>query len=327
MRRCFFIAVSLVILLPALLPAQDLLFEERFPDGQLHSAWRPGFNGNSMDVESFLTNPSGDGWVGKLGNHFSGGNVGATHTEQQFSDFYYEAKVFVPVDEGVYYGIEFRVDTNGLSAGYQFVARFMPGGMVTPRLRFRLRPTSNPGMPSVIRDWEEAEIPGGIPAASGWHTLAVKAEGHRFWFYYDGEMLPGSPQMDFTFLSGAVGAYVWDSSSPLLNLYIDDIQVWSDIPTGISDIPAAAETPRLLGAYPSPLRGSGTMVFDLPAATDVTLRLSDLQGRTLRTIATGRHEAGRHELPLETAGLRPGTYVLRLIGGGRSDARLVTVLH
>jgi hypothetical protein len=325
MKRC--LGIALLLLLPAALHAQNILFEERFTGGLLQNEWRPGFNGNSMDVESLLNNPSGDGWVGKLANHFSGGNVGATHSGAQFTDFYYEAQVYIPVDEGVYYGIEFRVDTVGLSSGYQFVARFLPGGMVTPRLRFRQRPSDNPGMPTVLRDWEETEIPGGIPVTSGWHKLAVKAQGHRFWFYYDDQMLPGSPILDYTSLSGAIGAYVWDTASPMLNLYIDDIVVYSDMPTGISDPPAAASAPLLLAPYPHPLRGDAAVRFDLPKPERVTLSVHDLCGRERARIADAEYGAGRHSAVLPSGDLPEGSYILRLVTPSTVRARVVTVLR
>lgn len=325
MHRC--LGIAFLFFFPFTLFSQDLLFEERFSGGQLQNEWRRGFNGNAMEVESFLNNPSGDGWVGKLGNHFSGGNVGATHSAEQFTDFFLEAKVYVPVTEGVYYGIEFRVDTVGLSAGYQFIARFTPGGMITPRLRFRARPTSNPGMPTVIRDWEAAEIPGGIPTASGWHTFAVKAEGHRFWFYFDGEMLPGSPILDYNFLSGAIGAYVWDTSSPLLNLYIDDIVVYSDIPTGVSDNMPLPAAPRLLPNYPNPVRDASTFSFDLPVQAQATVDLCDLLGRRLLRIAEGEYDAGLHHATLDASRLAEGSYLIRLDAGGETRVRVFTVVR
>lgn len=323
--RCLGLAV--LFFLPLSLFSQDLLFQEDFGGGLIENEWRAGFHGNSMDVESMANNPSGDGWVGMLGNHFSGGNVGATHSAMQFSDFYYEAQVFIPVDEGVYYGIEFRVDTSDLSAGYQFVARFLPGGMVTPRLRFRVRPLDNPGMPAVIRDWDASEIPGGIPTESGWHKMAVKAAGHRFWFYYDDQELPGSPIMDFTYLSGAIGAYVWDTSSPLMNLYIDDINVYSDIPTGISEIPAAAASPSLSANWPNPVHAVTTVTFDLPDAAHAVLAVYDLRGREVARIADTDFAAGRHSMRWDAAGIPDGSYLLRLLTSTGSASRMMTVLR
>ncbi len=317
------LGIVVLFLFPIALFSQDILFEERFTDGQMQNEWLPGFNGNSMDVESFLTNPSGDGWVGKLGNHISGGNVGATHATPVFSDFYLEAQVYVPVDEGVYFGIEFRLDTAGLSSGYQFVARFTPGGMVTPRLRFRVRPTENPGMPSVLRDWDATEIPGGIPTASGWHKLAVKVQGHRFWFYYDDQELPGSPLMDFTFLDGTIGGYVWDSSNPMLNLYIDDILVYSDKPLGISDPPSAADSPALLGVYPSPVHDAATAIFEMPTASHVSVELLNLLGQRVGVIAAGDVPAGRQEVSWNRPSVPRGMYILRLTSEAGISARPV----
>jgi hypothetical protein len=306
------LGIAILFLFPIALFSQNLLFEERFTGGQMQNEWFAGFNGNSMDVESWLNNPSGDGWVGKLGNHLSGGNVGATHAAQIFTDFYYEAQVYIPVNEGVYYGLEFRVDSTDLSSGYQFVARFMPGGMVTPRLRFRVRPTDNPGIPAVIKDWETSEIPGGIPTESGWHKLAVKAAGHRFWFYYDDQELPGSPILDFTFLSGTIGGYVWDSSSPMLNLYIDDIMVYTDIPVGISDPPTAATSPILSENYPNPVSSAATVVFDLPSASCTKLELLNMLGQRVSLLGGGDYPAGRHEVSWQRPSAPRGMYLIRL---------------
>ncbi|MFA6232767.1 MAG: T9SS type A sorting domain-containing protein [Bacteroidota bacterium] len=321
MSRSFGIAI--LFLFPITLCSQDLLFEERFTGGLMQNEWFAGFNGNSMDVESWLNNPSGDGWVGKLGNHISGGNVGETHAAPQFSDFYYEAQVYIPVDEGVYYGLEFRVDSTDLSSGYQFVARFMPGGMVTPRLRFRLRPVENPGIPSVLRDWDASEIPGGIPTVSGWHKLAVKAQGHRFWFYYDDQELPGSPILDFTFLSGTIGGYVWDSSSPMLNLYIDDILVYSDKPLGINDPPVAVASPVLHGNYPNPVMDAATIVFELPTASSATLELQNVLGQRVSLLGSRDFAAGRQAITWQRPSAPRGMYFLRLTTASGSTAQPV----
>ncbi|MFZ1731304.1 MAG: T9SS type A sorting domain-containing protein [Bacteroidota bacterium] len=306
------LGIVILFLFPIALFSQDLLFQEQFTGGQMQNEWFPGFSGNSMDVKDWPNNPSGDGWVGMLGNHISGGNVGATHAAPIFTDFYYEAQVYIPVNEGVYYGLEFRVDSTSPSSGYQFIARFMPGGMVTPRLRFRVRPLDNPSMPTVIKDWEAADIPGGIPIENGWHKLAVKAAGHRFWFYYDGQELPGSPIMDFSFLSGTIGGYVWDSSSPMLNLYIDDINVYSDIPLGISDPPATAASTVLLNSYPNPVSSTATIVFDLPSAAYATVELLNLLGQRVALLGSGDYSVGQHEVAWQRPVAPRGMYFIRL---------------
>jgi hypothetical protein len=241
-------------------------------------------------------------------------------------DFYYEAQVYIPVDEAVYYGIEFRLDTTGLTSGYQFVARFLPGGMTTERLRFRVRPSGNPGMPSVIRDWEAAEIPGGIPQASGWHRMAVLAKDHRFWFWFDGEELPGCPITDFSTLKGAIGAYLWDSASPMFNLHIDDINVTTDVVSAMQDIVAAPSHPVLQQIYPHPVRTGTSVSYDLPGRMFARVDVHDVHGRRIATVAEGMQEAGRQTAAWSAAGRPAGIYFFRLTTqSGVSEKRFVVL--
>jgi hypothetical protein len=293
--------------------AQSILYQEAFRDGTLDNPWFAGFNGNTMEAVSYPGNPSGDGWVGSLGNHFSGGNVGQSYSgSPEMGDYYYEAQVYIPVDEAVYYGLEFRVDTSGLTSGYQFVARFKPGGMTTERLRFRVRPSSNPGMPSVIKDWEAADIPGGIPQESGWHRMAVLAKDHRFWFWFDGEELPGCPVTDFSTLKGSIGAYLWDASSPMYTLLIDDINVTTDVVSAVgADAPVPAAV-TLHQNWPNPVRAGTNIAYELPRRMHVRLEVYTLQGRKVTALADGPQDAGRHVAGWNAAGLPAGSYLLRL---------------
>jgi hypothetical protein len=62
--------------------------------------------------------------------------------------------------------------------------------------------------------------------------------------------------------------------------------------TGVGETPAAT---ALLGAYPNPFNPSTRIRFSLAEGADVTLRVLDVSGRVLRTLAVGRLEAGEHE--------------------------------
>jgi aminopeptidase N len=89
--------------------------------------------------------------------------------------------------------------------------------------------------------------------------------------------------------------------------------------------------PRLLPAYPNPFNPATTVRFELPAPQEITLRLYDLQGRLVRTLAGGRYGAGPHALPwdgMDDAGRRvaSGTYVLRLGAGKTIAASKLTLL-
>ncbi len=293
--------------------AQTLLFQEDFAGGTAKHRWNGGFNGSPLTPQSRSGNPSGDGWVGRLGNGMSGGGVGESYSpDGQFDDFYYEAKLYIPVDEATYYGIEFRVDSTGLTAGYQFIARFNPNGTMTPRLRFRVRTVASPAVPVALLDWENADVPGGIPTVSGWHTLGVKAVGNRFWFYFDGALLPNCPLIDDTFSSGCIGAYVWDSILIPAYLYIDDITVTSPL-TGVAGLPPHAPIqPELRQNHPNPFASATRIEYVLPEKDLVRLSLVDRLGRERALILRDRLEAGAHAVDFHPAGLESGIYFIRL---------------
>ena len=77
---------------------------------------------------------------------------------------------------------------------------------------------------------------------------------------------------------------------------------------------------------PQPLRESARVRFDLPSAGHADLRLTDLLGRELRPLVSGRLEAGRHERVLQVDGLRAGTYILHLRTAGAHVFRRIVIV-
>ncbi|MBD3222655.1 hypothetical protein GF314_15580, partial [bacterium] len=80
--------------------------------------------------------------------------------------------------------------------------------------------------------------------------------------------------------------------------------------------PAVAAGPAVR-AYPNPANPAATVRFELPRAATVRLTLHDARGRRLRTLASGPHPAGIHEVRLDgrdAAGraLASGIYLTRL---------------
>ncbi|MFZ0391194.1 MAG: FlgD immunoglobulin-like domain containing protein [Calditrichia bacterium] len=328
--RYFFIFFLISVVAVSMATAQDTLYSETFANGSAENTWYPGYAGNNMDIEFLTGNPSGDNWVGKLGNDLSGGGVGQSFSgDPQLDDFYMEAQVFIPVDQGTYYGIEFRIDSVGNSSGYQFLARFNPSGMLTPRLRFRYRPGA--GFPVVIRDWESAEIPGGVPSTSGWHKLAVRAVGNQFWLYYDDQELPGCPYTDATAASGFIGAYVWDQVLSPIYLYIDDILV-KTIASNIDDPVTTLSTDYDLEQnFPNPFNPTTQIGFRIPQSETVQLTVFNSLGQKVRTLFNGALPAGGHtfrwnarnDLGLEVPA---GIYYYHLQAGEYQAARSMLLL-
>ncbi|MFC2103110.1 FlgD immunoglobulin-like domain containing protein [Bacteroidota bacterium] len=276
--------------------AQDTLYTETVLNGNLENTWYPEWNGNNMETEFMPGNPSGDSWVGKLGNDLSGGGVGSAFSgDPTWTDFRLEAQIYIPVDystAATYYGIEFRVDSVGSGSAYQLLTRFKQGSS-DQGLRFRARVGASP---TTIQQWLAADIPGGIPATDGWHHLAVEVEGDQFSFFFDGNELPGGPYTDNTFSSGWIGAYVWDFAVSPAYLFIDDIYVINTT-TGIQDPSSGIISGYdLYQNFPNPFNPSTTIKFDLPATELVKFNIYNNLGQKIRVLTNREFAAGTHQV-------------------------------
>jgi hypothetical protein len=64
--------------------------------------------------------------------------------------------------------------------------------------------------------------------------------------------------------------------------------------------------------YPNPFNPTTTIRYSLPAASEVKVSVFDMLGREVTVLASGRSEAGVHELTFDARGLSSGVYVCRL---------------
>jgi hypothetical protein len=82
-----------------------------------------------------------------------------------------------------------------------------------------------------------------------------------------------------------------------------------------------------LVSYPNPVRRQGTITYALPERAEVTLRLYDVLGRQVATLASGQKEAGRHTVTLNTDRLSSGLYFGRLRAGEQTRTQKITVVR
>jgi hypothetical protein len=82
-----------------------------------------------------------------------------------------------------------------------------------------------------------------------------------------------------------------------------------------------------LTSYPNPVRQQGTLEYALPKEAKVTLRVYDVLGRRVATLATGTKEAGTHTVSLKTETLSSGVYFGRLQAGNRTVTQKITVVR
>ena len=91
--------------------------------------------------------------------------------------------------------------------------------------------------------------------------------------------------------------------------------------TSVVDSDVVTEGLMLAPNYPNPVREATVFTFHLPAASPVRLKLFDLLGREVTTIAEGQFGPGQHQVRWSAAGLVPGMYLYSLEVGGKQITR------
>jgi pimeloyl-ACP methyl ester carboxylesterase len=91
----------------------------------------------------------------------------------------------------------------------------------------------------------------------------------------------------------------------------------------------AVETPAtfiLEQNYPNPFNPATVIGFTLPEAGTVSLKVYNLLGQAVATLADGTFEAGRHEVRFDATALSAGTYLYRLEAGPTVQTRHLTLV-
>jgi len=78
--------------------------------------------------------------------------------------------------------------------------------------------------------------------------------------------------------------------------------------------------------YPNPFNPSTTIAFALPKPSTVTLKLFDMFGRELATLAEGKFSAGRHQVVFDATSFSSGVYFYRMQANEFSQTRRLTLV-
>ena len=81
----------------------------------------------------------------------------------------------------------------------------------------------------------------------------------------------------------------------------------------------------LMQNFPNPFNSTTTIRFDLPSATKVSLKVYDLLGREIASLAQGYLEAGYHQVQWKTS-VASGIYFFRLQTEGFVQAKKMVLL-
>jgi hypothetical protein len=101
------------------------------------------------------------------------------------------------------------------------------------------------------------------------------------------------------------------------------VQKWPN-PVGIAEGPMAAPPSRMeIAAGPNPVRSRTVMSYALPRSGDMSLVVYDAAGRPIKTLAAGRHTAGRYTATWDAGGIPAGIYFCTLEAGRSRVTRKV----
>lgn len=78
--------------------------------------------------------------------------------------------------------------------------------------------------------------------------------------------------------------------------------------------------------YPNPFNPSTAISYQLPTATNVTLKVYDMLGREVATLVNARQEAGRYQVTFNAANLASGIYFYRLQAGNFVETKKMMLI-
>ena len=323
-----------LILVAATALRAEIVRQETFSDGTADLTWQSawGETADQLVVDWMNGNPSGDGFVGKLGNAESGGGVGTLLVDDpELADYALTTNVYLTPGGTHYRGIvgratNFTTDTTSTWGFYAFVADLsVATGMGDERLMLRKWAPGGGAMTN-IHVWSHADLGELYPGTEGWYNLGMRFEGNQITCSINGTDLPSGTWPDDDFSAGGFGVYFFDFADFESFLYYDDVLV--DQETNVAPPPVLPGGLTLGAPWPNPFNPSVHVDLELATAGLVSARVYDMAGRLVRTLAAGPLAAGTHQLVWDglTDGGSPaasGAYLLSVENGAvHREARL-----
>ncbi|MBK6765281.1 MAG: T9SS type A sorting domain-containing protein [bacterium] len=118
-------------------------------------------------------------------------------------------------------------------------------------------------------------------------------------------------------------SYAYELTSVALDGTRELLATASATPTAQAGVPTMF---ALQAAYPNPFNPTTTISFSLPEASDVSLKVFDMNGREIATLASGIKQAGTHAANFDAAQLASGIYFARLNAGAFSASQKLVLM-
>jgi len=200
------------------------------------------------------------------------------------------------------------------------------GGIAHPTVSYYKWFTNDQGSAPGSDPWRvDISHDGGATWVSVENTLQSTHAWERNVFFISSYVTP-TANMKMRFIAADEG----DGS--LVEAGVDDFQLLGFAASVAVETPGVPSALVLSPASPNPFHPRTTLRYAVPARGEVTLRVFDAAGRSVRTLVQDVREAGRYETAWDgrdEAGraVASGTYYARLTAGGRESARTLVLLR
>ena len=154
-------------------------------------------------------------------------------------------------------------------------------------------------------------------------TLFVSTNAGNTWI----RTMSGLPVSNASTLLGNAGKVAFMGTSAYLAYYFDDSNgggVWRREAAQLSTPTHANKQPtdfQLEQNYPNPFNPSTTITYQLPIASNVSLKVFDMLGREVATLVNERQNAGQYQVRFDATRLASGMYFYRLQAGGYIETK------
>ena len=83
---------------------------------------------------------------------------------------------------------------------------------------------------------------------------------------------------------------------------------------------------QLNDAYPNPFNPVTNISYSLPIASEISIKIFDIQGREVSTLYNNIQEAGTHKLVWDASNFSSGIYFVRMSGGSYSGMKKLMLI-
>jgi hypothetical protein len=135
-----------------------------------------------------------------------------------------------------------------------------------------------------------------------------------------------SYELSFTPISGDGIRIAGTPGGSAHYISVGELRVFNNGTSGISPDPLAPRDFALLQNYPNPFNPSTKISFNLPAGADVTIKVYNVLGQEISTLANGTYASGRYSLDFSGDRLPNGIYFYAIKAGSYMDMKKMVLL-